>query len=112
MNLYQNILAIITAFFAALTIILLKKYFNDKNFTLINSAVTRVGLLILTAIVWCGYSYFLYNNVSIAQFYAVIKIIEICVPIVAGVLYFNTKLNYVNYVGLLLICIAVFCLEY
>jgi len=112
MNLYHNLLAIIIALFAAATIIILKKYFHDKDFSIPHSSMTLVGLLLLTLIIFGGYSYFLYHNVSIAQFYPVVKIIEIVVPIIAGVIFFKTKLNYVNYLGLLLIGIAIFCLEY
>lgn len=111
MNLYYNILAIILAIFAALPVIVIKQFFNNKLFTLIPSIIVVFKLLILSIIIFGGYSYFLYKNISIAQFYPVVKMIEILVPVITGMVLYKEKLNYINYFGLLLTGIAIICME-
>jgi multidrug transporter EmrE-like cation transporter len=111
MNLYYNILAIILAIFAALPVIVIKQFFNKKLFTLIPSLMLIFELLVLTIIIFGGYSYFIYKNISIAQFYPVVKMIEILVPVITGIIFYKEKLSYINYFGLFLTGIAIICME-
>jgi multidrug transporter EmrE-like cation transporter len=68
-------------------------------------------LLVLTIIIFGGYSYFIYKNISIAQFYPVVKMIEILVPVITGIIFYKEKLSYINYFGLFLTGIAIICME-
>jgi len=111
MNLHNNILVIILAIFAALPVLVIKQFFANNIFTLIPNLFLVLKLLILSIIIFGGYSYFIYKDISIVKFYPVIKLIEILVPVAVAMICYKEKLKFINYIGLLLTVGAIVCIE-
>ena len=115
MNIIYNIIAIIVAAIASLPVIILKKNFNNvkniKNITPLQIIFMSIELLILTIIIYSGYSFFIYQNISLDVFYPVIKTVEIMIPVIVGVVSYNEKLNMYNYLGFLFLLLGIICIE-
>jgi multidrug transporter EmrE-like cation transporter len=115
MDIMYNVLAILLAIVAAQPVILVKSHLNNiktiKNITTLQNVFFCIKLLLLTIVVYVGYGFFIYKNISLAVFYPVVKTVEIMVPVIIGVVIYNEKLNMYNYLGLLFLLLGIICIE-
>ena len=47
-----------------------------------------------------------------ADFYPIIKLIEMIIPVIVSVMVYKTKINNVNYIGILLAIVAIICIQW
>ena len=112
MDIINNVLAILLAIVAAQPVILVKSHLNNiKNITTLQNVFFCIKLLLLTIVIYVGYGFFIYKNISLALFYPVVKTVEIMVPVIIGVVIYNEKLNMYNYLGLIFLLLGIICIE-
>jgi drug/metabolite transporter (DMT)-like permease len=106
------ILYIILAVISASPVILIKMFMEKAHKSPISIGLLIIKLVLLYTSVVSGYIYFIYNKISIAKFYPIIKCVELLIPIIFTVTVYGTKLNLINYIGILFAFIAIICIHW
>jgi len=106
------ILYIILAIISALPVILIKIFMEERIKSSASIGLLIIKLVLLYTSVDSGYIYFIYNKISIAKFYPIIKCIELLIPIIFTVTVYGTKLNIINYLGIFFALTAIICIHW
>jgi hypothetical protein len=112
MNLYYNFIAIIVAIISALPVIIINQFVVKNIFTRLQIFTISVELFFIYAVIIYSYFYFIFKKISLSQFFPMIKMIELVIPVIVGIILYKDKLNYINYFGLLLAIISIICIQW
>jgi len=112
MKLIENIGCIILAIFSAASILIVKSFVVANQFTWKSYLICIIKLIIVWSVVIGGYFYLIFKNIAMAQFYPIIKIVELIIPVIVSILYYKAKLLPINYIGILLAFITIICIEW
>jgi drug/metabolite transporter (DMT)-like permease len=112
MNLMDNLGCIVLAIFSALSVLIVQAFVIKRQYTWQSYAICLTQIFFVTSVVVYGYFYFIFKKISMAQFYPIIKIIELIIPVFASIFYYKAKLIPLNYLGIILAILAIICLEW
>lgn len=112
MNLLNFFLCIISGIIAACPVLICKQFFKEKNFKYIRIFEFVLIIAVLWTLLTIFYLYYIFNNINLGIFFPIIKLIEIFVPIILSILYFNDNYNFYNYLGYLCAFIAILLISY
>jgi multidrug transporter EmrE-like cation transporter len=103
----ENFLFIFLGLISAGPVILVKQYtVAPFNFFLL-----VLALVVYYSLVVSFYYYFLSNKIALTGFYPIVKLIEMFVPVLIGIFYYNHNLKLINYVGLFCAILAIIFIE-
>jgi len=105
-------LYIILGIISSLPVVLIKIFMSKNIITSFSIGLLIIELVILHGAADLGYVYFISQNISLAKFYPIIKCIELLIPIIFTVFAYGTKLNTINYIGILFALIAIVCIHW
>lgn len=110
MNLYYLSLCSLAGIIASFPVMVCQFYVNNglhkysKFFRLLLFILT---ITILWSLLTILYLYFIFNNVKMGEFFPIIKIIEIFVPIILSIIIYKETYNIYNYLGFISALIAI-----
>lgn len=110
MDLYDLILCLIAGFIAALPVIICQYYFYNTNYKYpkyLRFLLFFSMIAILWSVLTLLYLYFVFNNIAMGQFFPIIKIIEIFIPIIISISLYKDSYNIYNYMGFVSALIAI-----
>lgn len=94
------IFALILAIFSAASVLIVRDFVAKNIYNFKTISLFIIEILIVTIIVIGGYFYFILNKISMARFYPLVKIIELCIPVIAAILIYRAKMHPINYIGI------------
>ena len=99
-----HLICIFLGIISACPVLLIKTYISNSNFNLFG----LIGLLMFFyGIADLTFYYLIKNDISIVKFYPIVKLIEICIPVLIGIFYYKKKFKIINYIGLVLAFISI-----
>jgi hypothetical protein len=110
MDLFFYIGCFILAIFSALPVIIIRAFKKANKFKLFDILTLVIELIFLCLMVFTGYFYFIFNNIAMADFYPIVKIIELIIPVVISIIIYKDHILPINYIGIVLAIIAIFCI--
>jgi multidrug transporter EmrE-like cation transporter len=112
MNLFYFFIITLVAIISSIPIIIVKQFVSTNQYSFMSILIVLFELTILNILVIISYFYFITKKLSMTVFYPIIKIIEMMIPVIVGVLVYKRKLNTVNYIGLLIAIIAIVFIQW
>ena len=110
MDLFFYIGCFILAIFSALPVIVVRAFKKANKFNFLDILTLVIELIFLCSMVLMGYFYFIFNNISMAAFYPIVKIIELIIPVTISIIIYKDHILPINYIGIVLAIIAIICI--
>jgi len=111
MNYIDSILILFLAIASAFPVIIVRYFIEEKIYDIFTIIKIIIQLIFLYTFLNLGYIYLIFHKIPMAQFYPIIKLIELIIPIIYSIVFFKDKLIPINYVGIVLAIIAIICIE-
>jgi multidrug transporter EmrE-like cation transporter len=112
MDVFYLFIILLVAILSALPVILVKNFVATKQDSFISILIFIIEIVVLEFLIIISYFYFIIKKISMADFYPIIKLIEMLIPVIVSVLVYKDKINNINYIGLLLAIIAIICIQW
>ena len=112
MNLFNFFLCIISGIIAACPVLICKQFFKEHNFKYLRIIEFVLIITVLWTMLTLFYLYYIFKKINLGIFFPIIKLVEIFVPIILSILYFNENYNLYNYIGYLSAFIAIILISY
>jgi multidrug transporter EmrE-like cation transporter len=112
MDVFYLFIILLVAILSALPVIIVKHFVASKEDSFFSILILIIEIIILYFLIVISYFYFIVKKISMADFYPIIKLIEMMIPVIVSVLVYKKKIHTINYIGLFLATIAIVCIQW
>jgi len=112
MDLSDNLYCLLLAILSAIPILLVQMFVKTNIYSVSSFAELILRVIILYVSIYSLYFYFFMNNISMAVFFPVTKVIELLIPIIFSIVVYKLKLKFINYIGIFLALLSIIFVQW